>query len=140
VVALLRRNARIELLKQVPLFSRCTKAQLAAIAQQSDELSVPEGRALTRQGQRGREFVVLIDGEAEVRKNGRKVATLGPGDFVGEMALITGAPRMATVTTTAPARLLVLTDRAFRNVLQRMPNVQGSLLQAVSERLQGDLI
>lgn len=139
-MALLRKNARIDLLKQVPLFSRCTKAQLAAIAQQSDELSVPEGRPLTRQGERGREFVVLIDGAAEVRKNGRKVATLGAGDFVGEMALITGAPRIATVTTTMPSTLLVLTDRAFRNVLQKMPAVQGSLLQAVSERLQGDSI
>lgn len=137
-MALLRKNAKIELLKRVPLFSHCTKGQLAAVAEQSDELSVPEGQTLTRQGERGREFVVLIDGAADVRKNGRKIATLGAGDFLGEIALITGAPRLATVTTTAPSRLLVLTDRAFRNVLQGMPTVQGSLLRAVSERLHAD--
>lgn len=137
-MALLRKNAKVELLKKVPLFSHCSKSQLGAIAAQSDELSVPAGRALTKQGDRGREFLVIFEGAAEVRKNGRKVATLGPGDFLGEIALITGAPRLATVTTTAPSRLLVITDRAFRQVLQNVPAVQSSLLKALSERLQRD--
>ncbi len=137
-MALLRKNAKVELLKKVPLFSHCSKSQLGAIAAQSDELSVPAGRTLTKQGDRGREFLVIFEGAAEVRKNGRKVAALGPGDFLGEIALITGAPRLATVTTTAPSRLLVLTDRAFRQVLQSVPAVQSSLLKALSERLQAD--
>jgi len=135
---LLRKDAKIELLRKVPLFCHCSKSQLAAIAAQSDELAVPEGRTLTKQGAPGREFLVIFDGAAEVRKNGRKIATLGPGDFLGEIALITGGPRLATVTTTAPSRLLVVTDRAFRQVLQNVPAVQSNLLKALSERLQND--
>ena len=71
----LRKNAKIELIKSVPLFSSCSKKELAAIAAQADELVVPEGKTLTKQGDRGREFMVIVDGSAEVRKNGRKMAS-----------------------------------------------------------------
>ncbi len=138
--AMLRKNAKIELIKRVPLFSRCTRRELELLARESDELTVPEGRPLTTQGQTGREFIVIVDGAAEVRKHGRRINQLGPGDFLGEIALFTGAPRTATVTTTSPSRLLVLTDRAFRHVTEQMPSVQGSIIKALSERLQADTL
>lgn len=132
----LHKNAKIELLRQVPLFSRCSKKQLAALAAEADELTLPEGKVLSRQGQQGREFVVIVDGSAEVTKNGRRINRLGPGDFLGEIALISGAARTATVTTTSETRLLVLTDRGFRRVTGEIPSLNATLLEAMSERLQ----
>ena len=136
----LRKNAKIELIKSVPLFSSCSKKELEAIAAQADELVVPAGKTLTKEGDRGREFMVIVDGSAEVRKNGRKVNTLGSGDFLGEIALISGGPRTATVTTTSESDLLVLTDRAFRQLTRQMPSIHASVLKAVSERLQADAL
>ncbi len=136
----LRKNAKIDLIKSVPLFSSCSKKELEAIASQADELTLPAGKTLTKQGDRGREFMVIVDGSAEVRKNGRKVNVLGSGDFLGEIALISGGPRTATVTTTSEVDLLVLTDRAFRQLTKQMPSIHGSVVKALSERLQADAI
>jgi CRP/FNR family cyclic AMP-dependent transcriptional regulator len=136
----LRKNAKINLIKSVTLFSSCSKKELEAIASQADELTLPAGKTLTKQGDRGREFMVIVDGSAEVRKNGRKVNTLGSGDFLGEIALISGGPRTATVTTTSESDLLVLTDRAFRQLTKQMPSIHASVLKALSERLQADAL
>jgi CRP/FNR family transcriptional regulator, cyclic AMP receptor protein len=132
----LRRNAKVELLKSVPLFAHCSKSELAAIAAEADELDVPAGRSLTVEGQSGREFVVLVSGDAEVHRGGRRINTLGGGDFFGEIALLTGGARTATVTSTAPCHLLILTDRAFRRVAKGMPSVNEKVLQALAERLE----
>ena len=136
----LHKNAKIELLKGVPLFSRCTKKELEAIAAESDELFLPEGSELTRQGGHGREFMVIADGSADVKKNNRRINQLGSGDFLGEIALLSDAPRTATVTTTSPTRLLVLTDRAFLRVTGSMPSIQASVMKALSERLHADSV
>jgi CRP/FNR family cyclic AMP-dependent transcriptional regulator len=136
----LRKNAKVKLIKSVPLFSSCSKKELEAIASQADELVVPAGKTLTKQGARGREFMVIVDGAADVRKKGRKINTLGSGDFLGEIALISGGPRTATVTTTAESDLLVLTDRAFRQLTKQMPSIHASGLKALSERLQADAL
>jgi CRP-like cAMP-binding protein len=136
----LGRNAKIELIRSVPLFSRCTKKELGAIALHMDELDVREGTTLTRQGERGREFIVIVEGAADVRKNGRTINRLKSGDFLGEIALISGAPRTATVTATAPSRLLLLNDRDFKQVTREMPSILASLLEALSERLQADAV
>jgi len=136
----LRKNAKIELIKGVPLFSRCSKKELAAVAAEADELVMPEGKALATQGARGAEFVIIVDGSAEVRKNGRRINQLGSGDFLGEIALISGARRTATVTTTSETRILVLTDRSFKRLTSEMPTLQASILRALSERLQADAL
>ena len=136
----LRKNAKVELIARVPLFGRCTKKELNAIAGRADELMVPEGRKLVRQGERGREFVVIVDGSADVRRDGRRINQLGRGDFLGEIALLSGAPRTATVITTAPTRILVLTDRAFKAVTTELPSVQTRLLAALSARLHDDAL
>ena len=131
----LRKNAKVELLKRVPLFAQCSKADLERIAAVADEIDLAQGRELTREGASGREFFVLLEGEAEVRQNGRYVRPLGEGDFFGEIALIYASPRTATVTATTPVRALVVTDRAFRTVLQESPSTQLKLLQALAERV-----
>jgi CRP/FNR family cyclic AMP-dependent transcriptional regulator len=136
----LRRNAKVAFIKNVPLFASCTQDELAAIAAEADELALPSGRNLTTQGETGREFIVIADGTADVRKNGRIVARLGPGDFVGEIALITGGPRVATVTTTSQATVLVLTDRAFDRMIKKAPSVQTKVMKALAERLHADAL
>jgi CRP-like cAMP-binding protein len=136
----LRKSVKIELIKRVPLFSRCTKTELAAIAGEADELVLPEGRTLSRQGATGREFVVIVEGSAEVRKNGRKINQLGAGDFLGEIALISGVARTATVTTTSETRIHLLNDRGFRRLTKDIPSLQASVLKALSERLQADAL
>lgn len=136
----LRKDAKIELIRSVPLFSHCTKKELGAIAAQADELTLPAGRQLTRQGEPGREFMVIIDGTAEVKKNGRRVNYLSSGDFLGEIALLSGAPRTATVTTTSDTRLLVLTERAFRQLTYELPSIHANLVKALSQRLEADAL
>jgi CRP/FNR family transcriptional regulator, cyclic AMP receptor protein len=131
----LRKDAKIELIKKVPLFAPLGKAQLAQLASIADEVDLPQGRVLTSEGERGREFFVLLDGEAEVRRNGRKVASVGQGDFFGELALVCDRPRTATVTATTPVRVLVIKDTDFRSTLLRTPQIALRVLQAVAERL-----
>jgi CRP/FNR family cyclic AMP-dependent transcriptional regulator len=137
---LLRKSAKEELIGSVPLFSQCNRKELAALASEADELTVPEGKELTRQGERGREFMVIVDGAATVTKNGRKVNELGPNDFLGEIALLSDVPRTATVTTTTETTILVLTDRAFRRVADQIPSVHSSLLAALTARLSPDAL
>ena len=136
----LHKNAKIELIRKVPLFSQCTKKELAAIAAQADELTLSEDRVLVRQGERGREFVVIAEGSADVHRNGRRINRLGAGDFLGEIALLSDRPRTATVTTTSPTRVLVLTDGAFRRVTTELPSVLTRLLAVLSERLHADAV
>lgn len=132
---MLRKNAKVELLRRVPLFADCSKRELLEIAALADEVDLPAGRKLTAEGETGREFVVLVDGAAEVRRRGRRINTLGPGDFAGEIALVTGAPRTATVTTTEASRLLVVTARGFRSLLRDSPSLQLKVLEALAARL-----
>jgi CRP-like cAMP-binding protein len=131
----LHKNAKVELLKGVPLFARCSKKELAEIATIADEIDLPEGKQLTKEGGRGREFFVLLEGEADVRRKKRKVKTLGPGDFLGEIALVTKVPRTATVTTSTPVRALVVSEQNFRRLLERSPDVQIKVLEALAERV-----
>ena len=131
----LRKNAKIEALKRVPLFARCSKKELGEIAQIADEIDLPEGKVLTKEGASGREFFVLLEGGAEVRRKRRKIGTLGPGDFLGEIALVTKTPRTATVKTTAPVRALVVSEQNFRRLLTRAPQVQIKVLEALAERV-----
>ena len=134
----LRRDAKVELLKKVPLFAGCSKSELRELARTADELDVREGTVLTREGRPGREFFVLIDGTVRVTKKGKTVANLGPGDWLGEIALITDSPRTATVTTTSPVDLLVITDRRFRSVVETMPSIALKVLSCVGDRLARD--
>ena len=128
-------NSKIDLIKGVPLFSSASKQELAEIASIADEIDLPEGKVLIQEGDSGREFFVLIGGTAEVERGGKKVASIGPGDFFGEISLISKTPRNATITTTSPVRALVITDRAFRTLLDHSPQIQIGVLTALAERL-----
>jgi CRP-like cAMP-binding protein len=120
---------------QVPLFSCCSKSELRKIAQIADEVDLRAGRVLAKEGARGREFFILLEGEADVRSNTRLLPSLRAGDFLGEIALLTDVPRTATVTATTPIHALVIIDRAFRELLRRSPDIQGKILEAVATRL-----
>ena len=135
----LRRDAKIELLKRIPLFSGCSKSELRALASSADELDLREGTILTREGRPGREFFVLISGTAQVTKDGKEIAELGAGQWLGEIALLTNAPRTATVTATSAVDVLVITDRSFRRTVETMPSIALKILSSVGDRLARDI-
>jgi CRP/FNR family transcriptional regulator, cyclic AMP receptor protein len=130
-----RRDAKLELLSRVPLFQGLRTRELQRIAAIADELELPAGRTLTAEGEPGREFVVLVDGSAEVRREGRTINELRGGDFLGEIALVSETPRTATVTTTTPARILVLTPRDFRTLMRELPTMRARVLATAALRL-----
>ncbi len=134
----LGKNAKIELLKRVPLFAECSKAELREVALSADEIDLRDGYVLTREGKPGREFFVLVEGTTRVTKGGQTIADLKAGDWFGEIALLTHVPRTATVTATSPVRVLVVTDRAFRRVVETMPRIALKVLASVGQRLDHD--
>ena len=130
-------DSKIEAMAKVPLFSCCSKPELRRIAQIADEVDLRAGLVLTKEGARGREFFILLEGEADVRSNTRLLPPLRAGDFLGEIALLSDVPRTATVTAITPIRALVITDRAFRDLLRKSPVIQSKILEAVATRLAG---
>jgi CRP/FNR family cyclic AMP-dependent transcriptional regulator len=132
---MLRKNAKIELLKRVPLFERCSQKELGLIAALADELHLPDARNLTSEGTGGYEFIVLVEGAADVMRKGKVLNELGPGDFIGEIALVTGQPRSATVKTRGPSRILVLTASGFRSLMREVPSIQDKVLAALTARI-----
>ena len=125
----------MELIRKAPLFARCSRTEMKEIVKLADEIDLREGKEMTREGSPGREFFVLLEGTADVKKNSRKVNTLGPGDFFGEIALVSHAPRTATVVATSPVRALVITDRSFRRLLDDSPQVKTKVMEAMAMRL-----
>jgi CRP/FNR family transcriptional regulator, cyclic AMP receptor protein len=120
----------------VPLFATCSKRDLGRIAALVDEIDVPEGRILTRQGDPGWECFVIADGQATATLRGRRAASLGPGDVVGEMSLLDQEPRSATVTATTDMHLLVLTSRNFSSLINRFPVVARRIMAGLAGRLR----
>ncbi len=131
----MKKNPKVEALRRVPLFEHCSGRELSKMAATVDEVDLPEGRTLTHEGLYGKEFVVLADGIADVEQDGEVVNRLGPGDFFGEISLVTGMPRTATVTTRSPARLLVLNAHAFRSLLAQAPLIRRRVVSAAALRL-----
>ena len=122
-------------LRSVPLFAGLRGDELADLERLTDEIDVPAGTVLTRQGGSGQEFFVIIEGGARVERDGRHVATLGPGDFLGEMALLIEKPRNATVTVKAPSRLLVIGHQDFHALLDNR-EIRLRVLEAVVQRIR----
>ncbi len=131
-----RRSEKIELLKEVTLFSTLPKTQLDAIARAADEVAVSAGDVLATQGQLGTAFYVIVKGEATVRRNGRKLSTLGPGDFFGEMSLLDREPRSATVTMDSDGAVLEVHRSRFGSLLDASPGLARALLTGLSQRLR----
>jgi CRP/FNR family cyclic AMP-dependent transcriptional regulator len=131
----LRKNAKIALIRKIPLFTHCSGRELGEIAAIADELDLKDGTELTREGKPGREFFVIVEGTADVLIDGKLISSLRQGDFLGEIALITDRARTATVKTKCPVRVLVITARDFRALLARSPEIQRKVLLAMAERL-----
>jgi CRP/FNR family transcriptional regulator, cyclic AMP receptor protein len=131
----LRKDVKIQMISRVPLFAGCSKNELRQIASLADEIDLPAGTRLTKEGSSGKEFVVIVDGGADVHRRGKKLRSLGSGDFLGEIALVTGAPRTATVTTTTATRALVIAAPSFRTLLRNTPSMQLKVLDALASRL-----
>ncbi len=123
-------------LGKIWMFSACSAAQLRTIRKAVEEVTVPAGRVLCEEGTLGREFFFIVDGTASVRRNGRKVATLEPGRYFGELSLLDRKPRSATVVSETPMTLLVLEQRRFNGLLDEMPTLSHKLLMAMSQRLR----
>jgi CRP/FNR family transcriptional regulator, cyclic AMP receptor protein len=133
---MLRKDAKVELISKIPLFSECRKKELASIASLADLVEMPAGMRLVNEGALDRDLIVIVEGSVEVRRGKRKVATLDAGQFFGEIALISGGPRSATVTATSPVSLLVIREQQFRLLVEKTPSILASVLQVVGERLQ----
>jgi CRP/FNR family transcriptional regulator, cyclic AMP receptor protein len=136
----LGRNEKVDLISKAPLFARCSRKELTEIASVADEIDLRQGKEMTRQGASGREFFVILEGTADVLKNGRKINTLKAGDFFGEIALVSRSPRTATVVATSPIDALVITDRSFRGLIERSPQIQAKVLEALAERLAPEVL
>jgi len=130
-----RKDVKVQMISHVPLFAGCSKNELRQIASLADEIDLPAGTKLTKEGASGKEFVVIVDGRADVVRRGKKLRSLGSGDFLGEIALVTGTPRTATVTTTEQTRALVIAAPAFRTLLRNTPSMQLKVLDALANRL-----
>lgn len=123
-------------LSTIWLFSTCSAKELRTVRRALDEVTAPAGTVLCQEGAVGREFFFIVDGQASVRRGGRKIATLGPGDYFGELALLDRKPRSATVTADSDMVLLTMSQREFTGLLEEVPPLGRKLLAAMSERLR----
>ena len=133
---MLRHERKIELLKKVPLVNSCTRRDLVLIARASDEIDFKPGKVLIKEGAAGREFFVIVDGEARVEADGRELARLQRGDFFGEVAILIGVPAIADVIATRQMRCLVLPGPQLESFLISHPKVMYRMLQAQTRRLR----
>ena len=135
---LIRADTRVDLIRGLPLFELCSKRDLRRIAALADERDVAAGTELIREGEPGSEFYVVVEGEVEVRRRGRRVAQLGPGSFVGEIALLSRSPRTATVVATTPLRVLAITGRDFVALLDSLPELWLKVARTLADRVDAD--
>ena len=129
-------NAKRDLLRRVPLFAGLGDNDLAEVERLADEIDVTAGTVLTRQGSTGQEFFVIVEGRVRVDRDGRTLATLGPTEFVGEIALLDDKPRTATVTVEEPSRLLVIGHREFNSLIDMNRDVRLRVLEALAARIR----
>lgn len=130
------RTRKMEILQHMDLFSTCSKHELGQVAALTVQSHLDEGAVLTRQGQAGGLAYVIESGTAEVVQDGTVIATLGPGAVVGELSLIDGQPRSATVRATAPLEVLEISGKDLGKLLGGGPNFRRKLLQALAERVR----
>jgi CRP-like cAMP-binding protein len=129
-------NTKLNLLRRVPLFTQCRDEPLDLIAQLADEVDVPDGYTLMRQGEIGQEFFVIVEGRVRIERDGATINTIGPGDFLGEIALLEESRRSATAVTEGPTKLLVITHRGFNSLLDSSSSIRVAIMQALAARLR----
>jgi CRP-like cAMP-binding protein len=131
-----RRDQFIDHLSQVPLFSALSRRELALVARRAEDVVVPAGKVLVSEGETGQQFFVIMSGTAKLTRRGRKIATLGPGDYFGELALLDKHPRNATAVAETPMELVVLGQREFAGLIDDVPGFARKLLAAMAARLR----
>ncbi len=136
LTAMASKKAFLEHLRNVPLFASCSNKDLEKIARAGDEVVMPAGSLIVDQGQMGREAFVLMEGSALVRRNGKKVASLGPGAVIGELSLLDHGPRTAAVIAETDCTLLVISQRQFLGVLDDVPALAHKLLATLAGRIR----
>jgi CRP-like cAMP-binding protein len=135
----LGKDSKVKLIEKVPLFSKLSRKGLEDVAHLADEIDLPAGKVMAKEGDRGREFFVLLEGEAEVTKGAESVNRMGSGDFFGEIALVTHMPRTASVTAIGEVRVLVITERDFTGLLKRSPEISRGIAEALAERIAPEI-
>ena len=135
---LLRRNEQIDVCKAIPLCSQLSKRDLGEVARRADQVAVESGKLLAREGELGREFLVLVRGKARVEKGGRKVRQLGPGDYFGEITLIKPGLRTASVVAETDVEVLVIGTREFAYLLDHVRGLAKKLLYSLCDYIQAD--
>lgn len=129
-------DQKLELLKRVPLLSGLGRRDIEEVGRLAEEIDLPAGHVLMREGAFGSEFWVIVDGTVRIERGGATIRSLGPGDFLGEIALVDEGPRSATATTDTPAKLFVLGHREFHSLMDQFPSIQTSVLQALAQRVR----
>jgi len=129
-------DAKLELLSRVPLFAGLDKSALENVGRLADEIDLPEGKKLLHEGELPYEFFLIVAGEVRIERDGQELSVLGPGDFLGEIALVDGGRRTATATTLTPVRLLVLGTREFHSLLNEYPDIRAAVLNELAARLR----
>ncbi len=129
-------DQKLELLKRTPLLSGLGRKEIEAVGRMVDEIEVPAGRVLMREGNPGSEFFVLVSGQVVIERGGSRVRTLEPGDFFGEIALLAEGPRTATATADGAASLLVLGHREFHSLMDDFPSIRTCVLAALASRIR----
>lgn len=130
------RDQKLDLLRRIPLFNGFGKRAIERLGMLADEVDVPDGQVLMREGESGSDMMVIISGQVAIDRKGNRVNTLNSGDFFGEIALVDDAPRTATVTTVGPARLLVIGHREFHVMMEEFPEVAAQVLHALANRIR----
>lgn len=129
-------KAQLNSLKNVPLFSACSKKDLEKVAKAADEITMTAGSIVIDQGDMGREAFIILKGEVTIKRNNRQIATLSDGDVVGELSLLDHGPRTATVTCATDCTLLVIDHRRFINVLDEVPSIAHKLMGSLAARIR----
>ena len=131
-----RASAKVELLRNVPLFSDLSAKELMSLSRLMDEIDLKPGTVIIREGNTGGEFFIVLEGTIEVKRKGRRLARLGPGDYLGEIALIDHGPRTATAIVETPSRVLVLASREFHSMLASDPRIENKILRTLAARVR----
>jgi len=129
-------DQKLELLKGTPLLAGLNQHDLQEVGRLADEVDAKAGKVLMREGDPGREFFVIIDGTVSIDRGGRHLRTMGPGDFLGDIALVVERPRTATATVETDSRLLVLGHREFHSLMDQFPSIRVSVLESIALRLR----
>jgi CRP/FNR family cyclic AMP-dependent transcriptional regulator len=129
------RDAKLELLKTVPLFASCDAREIERLGMLVDEVDLPAGRVLFHQGDLAHELYIVVSGQVRVERDGKVLANRGSGEFLGEIALVAGGPRTATVTLVTDGRLLVLGRRDFHSLMDEFPGLKMRVLETLAKRV-----